>query len=93
MGSGNVTTLLTAKELSEKLRFRSRSGLHNLLARDRELQACAIRLGRRLLFDPARVERYLERRRLTRTTTAQSEPDPGDNGVPVQARQDVVSRL
>ena len=89
-----MTTFLTAKELSERLRFKSRSGLHMLLARDRELQGCAIRLGRRLLFDPARVERYLERRRLlTYTNPRKTKPQSGDNGLSVQAQEDLVSRL
>lgn len=64
--SGILPRLLSAEEVRALLHYRSRSAFHVLLSTDRALQACAIRVGRRILFDQGRLARYLDRCRLTR---------------------------
>ena len=63
-----MTTLLNMEQIRTLFHYRSRSAFHALLSRDRDLQACAIRVGHRLLFDEKRVERYLERHRLIKAS-------------------------
>lgn len=65
-GRATLPRLLSTEEVRALFQYRSRSAFHVLLSTDRALQACAIRVGRRVLFDEARLARYLDRRRLTR---------------------------
>jgi hypothetical protein len=58
--------LLSTEEVRALLQYRSRSAFHELLSKDTALQACAMRVGRRILWDAGRLARYLDRRRLTR---------------------------
>lgn len=66
MSRDRLPNLLSAEEVRALFHYRSRSAFHELLSKDRELQACGIRIGRRILFDPLRITRYLDHRRLTR---------------------------
>jgi len=61
-----MPSLLTAQEVRDLFHYRSRSAFHVLLSRDRDLQACAVRIGSRLLFDAKRLDRYLDRKRLVK---------------------------
>jgi len=73
-GLTKVTTLLTVKQIRDLLQYRSRSAFYGLLARDPDLQACAVRIGRRFLFDAKRIERYIDRHRIVKTHADSTPP-------------------
>ncbi len=70
-----MTTLLSTQDVQKLFHYRSRSAFHRLFARDVELQACAIRVGHRVLFDPKRLDRYIQRRRFVKDTLPAPTPE------------------
>lgn len=60
----DIPKLLVEPEIRRVLRFKSRSSLHALLARDLDLQKCVVKLAgsRRLLFDEGRLAHYIKSR-------------------------------
>ena len=57
-----MTTLLTSEHVRDLFHYKSRSAFHEFFAKDRELQRCAVRIGGRVLFDQARLEKYIRQR-------------------------------
>jgi hypothetical protein len=60
----DIPKLLLEPEIRKAFRFKSRSSLHVLLARDLELQKCVVKLpgSRRILFDEGRLAAYIKAR-------------------------------